>query len=116
MGVPPSLNRLFGMPSSVIAALRVLPDIAAHTEAMVAHTAMLERIADGLDRVAVDTRVLDALHGEMARVRERGSRATRTSVFRTRGYTCAASARTRFSSQGSRSRLRARATCCARRS
>jgi predicted nuclease with TOPRIM domain len=70
VGVPPPLNRLWGMPSSVVAALRVLPDIAAHTEAMVAHTAMLERIADGLDRVALDTKVLDALRGEMASVRE----------------------------------------------
>ncbi|MEA2308465.1 MAG: hypothetical protein QOI65_751, partial [Thermoleophilaceae bacterium] len=37
---------------------------------MVTHTAMLERIADGLDRVSADTHELAELRAEMASVRE----------------------------------------------
>jgi hypothetical protein len=70
VAVPPPLNRLFGVPASVSAALRVLPDIAAHTEAMVAHTAVLERIADSLDRVSGDTEALPELRADMRRVGE----------------------------------------------
>jgi DNA repair ATPase RecN len=70
MAVPPPLNRLFGAPSSIVSALRVLPDIAAHTEVMVRHTAILERIAESLERVSTDTDALRELRAEMARVAE----------------------------------------------
>jgi methyl-accepting chemotaxis protein len=68
VGVPPPLNRLFGVPSTVASALRVLPEIAAHTAAMVEHTAMLERIARSLERVGADTLALKELRDDMGEV------------------------------------------------
>ena len=48
----PSIDRLTGMPSDVVAGLRLLPDIAASTKAMERHSKALERVAKALDRLS----------------------------------------------------------------
>jgi hypothetical protein len=65
MAVPPPLSRLLGVPASVASALRVLPQIAEHTEAM---TGLLQRILSAIDGVSTDTEALPALSKNMQRV------------------------------------------------
>jgi PAS domain-containing protein len=68
--LPFPLGKLIGIPSDVVGALRVLPLIAEHTEAMRAHTAVLEEIADGIKGVSSDTEALVRLERDMRRVAE----------------------------------------------
>ena len=65
MAMPPPLNRLFGAPASVVSALRVLPQIAEHTETM---AGLLQRILSAIDRVSTDTEALPELSANMRRV------------------------------------------------
>ena len=66
--VPLPFDRLLGVPADALAALRILPAIAEHTEAMEAHTALLRDVSRALDRVAGDTAALPKLRKEMERV------------------------------------------------
>ncbi len=64
------LDRLFGVPASVAAALRVLPDIAEYTRTMMGHTEALQKIADSMDELRRDTSALPELRREMGEVAE----------------------------------------------
>jgi len=63
----PSLDRISALPADVLAALRLLPEIAENTRAMKEHTAALSEVAATLDRVAADTAALPPLREDLAR-------------------------------------------------
>lgn len=62
------LGRLLALPADAVTALRTLPAIAAHTQAMEAHTAQLADVVRALDQVALATAALPELREDMARV------------------------------------------------
>jgi hypothetical protein len=62
------VGRIVALPTDVLSGLRVLPQIADHTEAMKEHTAVLRDIADGMKAVSADTEVLPAVQRDMSRV------------------------------------------------
>lgn len=66
LGLP--LDRLPGLPRELLAALRLVPSIARHTEAMERHTSTLQDVLAALERVAGDTAALPALRSDMGRV------------------------------------------------
>lgn len=61
-------DRAFALPGDVLAALRILPVIAEHTEAMEAHTALLRDMTASIAAVGEDTSALPALREEMAQI------------------------------------------------
>lgn len=67
----PSLGAVTGLPADAVAALRKLPEIAESTRAMKEHTAVLERVAEALERVAADTAVLRKMDKRMAAIEKR---------------------------------------------
>src|SRR3954454_9978330 len=70
MGSPLALDKLIGIPADVVGALRVLPLIAEHTEAMREHTAVLEEINAGTKGGCADTEALPELKANMQKVAE----------------------------------------------
>jgi hypothetical protein len=70
VGSPLPLDKLIAIPADLIGALRVLPLIAEHTEAMRAHTAVLEDINAGIKGVSSDTEALPELKTNMQKVAE----------------------------------------------
>lgn len=64
----PSLDRIAALPADVIAALRMIPEIAEHTRAMEEHTASLTEVARALRDVSADTDALPGLREEMGKV------------------------------------------------
>jgi methyl-accepting chemotaxis protein len=66
----PSLDRISALPADVLAALRLLPEIAENTRAMKEHTAALAEVVAALDRVASDTASLPPLRTDLAEIGE----------------------------------------------
>jgi len=66
----PSLDRISALPADVLAALRLLPEIAENTRAMKEHTAVLAEVVAALDRVAGDTASLPPLRADLAEIGE----------------------------------------------
>jgi phage-related minor tail protein len=66
----PSLDRLSALPSDVLGALRMLPEIAENTRKMATYTAALPEVAEALRQVSADTQTLVAMDRRLASIEE----------------------------------------------